>query len=77
MCNVVAERMCYPHPCVFLNFLIQYNFRSKNVNDVIEVTTKKKSILAHDIMFPTVYNFLGFHKTPKYFFLPAVETVAF
>ena len=72
--NVVAERMRYPHPCVFNFFKIHYNFRSKNQRWAFYWSDNEKNILADDTTpFPTVYNFLGFHKTPQYFFLPAIE----
>ena len=41
MCNIVAERMRYPHLCIFKIFLIQYNSAQRtNDGHPIEVTTK-------------------------------------
>ena len=62
ICNVVAERMCYPHLVVFQ---IQYNFSIKE--PTMGMLVEVMSILANDITFPTVYNLLGLHKTTAFF----------
>ena len=66
ICNVVAERMHYPHLFVLKNVSIQYNFSSFKEPMTGMLLRWQQKKLTNDIKFPKVYNLLGKHKS-KYF----------